>query len=62
MVSAASVAIGHGVRPQVVEGLEPTLEDRHHRRISLRVDAPNPPTAIVDIEIGGELGVGRLQL
>src|SRR4029453_6767118 len=41
--------------------LQPRLEQRHRRRVLLRVDAADAAGAVVDVEVRGELRMLRLQ-
>ena len=46
-------------RTEVGKGYQPGLEDRNDRGILLGIDAPNLPTAVIDVEVGRDLGMTR---
>ncbi len=51
-----------GVGAEVVEGLQPTLEDRHDGGVALSVDAADLAAAVVEVEVGREMLVAGLRL
>src|SRR5690606_18078879 len=62
VVGAAGVARGDHGGADVVERLQPGLEDRHRGQVLLRVDAADPAGTVVEVEVGAELLVRRLAL
>ena len=60
VVGAAGVALGDGRDAEVLERLDPGCEDRRDGVILLRVDAADLAGAVVEVEVGGEFGVLRL--
>lgn len=62
VIGGTRVAVGHGVGADVVEGLEPGLEDGFYGDVFLGVDATYATAAIVEVEVRGEFFVGTLGL
>ena len=62
VVGAAGIAGDHGGGADVVERLQPGLEDRHYRQVFLGMDAAEAARAVVHVEVGGEAVVFALLL
>src|SRR5262245_38627970 len=61
MIGAAGVSAGQSGRSQIAKRLEPGAENRAHGFVALQVDAANLARAVVEVEIGRELIVGRFE-
>ncbi len=55
VIGAAGVAHGEGGDAQVLQRLNPLLEDRRDGGITLQVDAANLAAAVVEVEVAGNL-------
>jgi len=62
VVGATGVAERDGGRTQIAKGFEPLGKHGGHGLIALGVDAADFTSTVVEVEVGGQLGVGGLQL
>ena len=60
MVGAAGVVVGHRVGAEVEKRLEPAAEDGPGGGVALGVDAADLAAAVVQVEVGREVLVRRL--
>lgn len=62
MIGGCHRARPKDVHAEIVQRFDPLFEDFLHRQIALHPDAADFTGAVVEVEIGGELFVARLQL
>ena len=58
MIGAACIADRNGCDAQVLERLQPLLENGSHRVVVLQVYAANFSATVIEVKIAGEIGMG----